>query len=297
MKKKEYQEKHRKVIQLANAYRDEYLCIPSIKRWMESADPMEKSQFIGMVYSMHTAAAELEWIRQNDLIWIPDPDPKKDIHMQKGNVIRMLKYFAQNYYRIEMESIGTHGLIEQCALINSAIHEDDPNDRVWDEYRRIIAPKEKHDPDPEYLRPFVMQKYHQKFDGLSARIRQIQDAGTNEITMARIAYAMHERGMAKKQSWAKWYERFCTAFAIDMNDRYCDNPKDLIKPESAYQKVIDEIYSYLPDRDAGADAMQHLAKHTKRQIETYADPTEEDRQDEIFDSNRLTEEYLNGGDY
>ena len=208
MNAKEYNEKHQKVIELANAYRDEYLKCPSVERWMESADGASRSQFLSMVYGMHTAAAELEWIRRNDLIWIPDPDPKKDIHLQKGNVIRMLKFFAQHYHEIEMESIGTRGLIEQCAVVNSAINEDDPNDRIWTEYRRLIAPKEHHDPDPEYLRPFVMQKYHQKFDGLSARIRQIQDAGTNEITMARIAYAMHERGMAKKQSWAKWYERF-----------------------------------------------------------------------------------------
>lgn len=270
MKAKEYITKHQKAIDIAKAYRDEYLQIPSIRRWMESADPNERSQFLSVVYGMHQAAAEIEWIRMNELIWIPDPDPQKDIHLQKGNVIRMLKYFAQHYPEIELESIGARGLIEQCALINSTINEDDPNDRVWDEYRRIIAPKEKHDPDPEYLRPFIKEKYSQdRYDGLSARIMQILKEGAKPIDIARIACAIYDSDMPMQQSWKKWYERFCYAFAIDVNFGYSENPAELIKTEEAYQKVIDKIYSYLPGRDAGADAMQHRAKHTKKQIDSY----------------------------
>lgn len=211
---------------------------------------------------------ELIKIQRNGYVWKPDLDSPMDAITQKAVItlkIAQLRAFLKSRHLISYD-LGDP-IDGNPLVILAAIHEEDPNDVLWTDVRRLI----RHDPDPKSLWPFVMQKYHPKYDGLSARILQIIKDGADHQKMARIAYAMHERQMNRKMAWRQWYKIFCYAFAIDMIDRYRENPQDLCKDNDAYHKAIEEIYPYLPDRAAGADIMQKAKRVKAKPMDEYPD--------------------------
>ncbi len=216
---------------------------------------------------------ELIKIQRNGYVWKPDLNLQLDAITQKAVIrlkISQLRAFIKSHKLLSYD-LGdpTDG---NPIVILAAINEDDPNDVLWTDIRRFI----RHDPDPEYLWPYILEKYHDRYDNLSARILQILKDGADHQKMARIAYAMYERKMNRKASWRQWYKIFCYAFAIDMIERYRENPQDLCKDNDAYQKAIDGIHSYLPERTAGEDIMKKGKRIKAKPVDEYIDQDQYD---------------------
>ena len=218
---------------------------------------------------------ELIRIQRNGYVWKPDFESPLDAITQKAVIklkIAQLRTFIKSHKLLSYD-LGdpTDG---NPIVILAAINEEDPNDVLWTDIRRLI----RHDPDPEYLRPYILQKYASydedgncRYDGLSARILQVIKDGADHQKMARIAYAMYEKRMNRKMAWRQWYKIFCYAFAIDVIDRYRENPQDLCKDNDAYQKAIEEIYPYLPKRSSGTDITRKAKRVKAKPVDEYID--------------------------
>lgn len=101
----------------------------------------KNQEYLLALSELTKGAIELLWIKENDCIWIPNPEG--DIHEQRGQAVVRIKNFTTFmsvpaiYMRFHQPG-RSNNVTDPAESIAAIIDVDNVNDRVWQYYRKAI---------------------------------------------------------------------------------------------------------------------------------------------------------------